>query len=239
MKPALLTAIRNARRAKRPVVLATRVAPAADAGAEYLLPDNSAPLGLQTAGEAALADDASRTVTLGTAEWFLHTYNPAPRLILIGAVHIAQSLVPMAIGVGFEVILVDPRRAFATADRFPGVTLELAWPDEALDRLRPDRRTAVITLSHDPKFDDPALDRALSSPAFYIGALGSRRVHAARLERLSALGHTPAELARIHGGPIGLSIGASTTPEIALSILADLVRARRGKGAEGQKKAAA
>lgn len=239
MKQELLTAIRDARRAKRPVVLATRVAPAAEAGTEYLLPDKSAPADLKAAAEAALADDASRTVTLGTTEWFLHTYNPPPRLILIGAVHIAQSLVPMAIGVGFEVILVDPRRAFATAERFPGVTLDLAWPDEALDRLQPDRRTAVVTLSHDPKFDDPALDRALKSPAFYIGALGSRRVHGARLERLTALGHTAQELARIHGGPIGLSIGANTTPEIALSILADLVRARRGKSAEGQKKAAA
>jgi xanthine dehydrogenase accessory factor len=128
---------------------------------------------------------------------------------------------------GFETILVDPRRAFGNQDRFPGATILNEWPDEALQKLRPEIRTAVVTLTHDPKLDDPALEEALKSTAFYIGALGSRKTHATRLERLAALGHSPDALARIHG-PVGLNIGAITAPEIALSIIAELVAARRG-----------
>jgi xanthine dehydrogenase accessory factor len=124
------------------------------------------------------------------------------------------------------VTVVDPRRAFATDERFPGVAVSTDWPDEALDALVPDSRTAVVTLTHDPKLDDPALDRALRSDAMYIGALGSRKTHAARLERLRALGHDDAALARVRG-PVGLDIGAVTAPEIALSIVAQLVAARR------------
>ena len=122
--------------------------------------------------------------------------------------------------------VVDPRRAFATDERFPGVAVSTEWPDEAMDALRPDTRTAVVTLTHDPKLDDPALDRALKSEAFYIGALGSKRTHARRLGRLRELGHDDASLARIHG-PVGLDIAAVTAPEIALSVLAQLVQARR------------
>jgi xanthine dehydrogenase accessory factor len=128
---------------------------------------------------------------------------------------------------GFETILIDPRRAFGNQDRFPGATIVNDWPDEALQKLNPDPRSAVVTLTHDPKLDDPGLDEALKSGAFYIGALGSRKTHASRLERLAALGHTPEALARIHG-PVGLNIGAVTAPEIALSIVAELVAARRG-----------
>ncbi len=124
-------------------------------------------------------------------------------------------------------IIVDPRGAFATAERFPGVQVVAAWPDEALDALAPDARTAVVTLTHDPKLDDPALDRALRSDSFYIGALGSRRTHAMRLQRLAALGHDAAALARIHG-PVGIDLAAVTAPEIALSILAEFIAVRRG-----------
>ena len=159
--------------------------------------------------------------------WFLHAFNPPLRLVVVGAVHIAQALVPMAAGLGYGVTVADPRRAFASDARFPGVAVSQAWPDEALDELRPDGRTAVVTLTHDPKLDDPALDRALRSPAFYVGALGSRRTHAARLDRLRALGHDEAALARIRG-PVGLDIGAVTAPEIALSVLAQIVAVRRG-----------
>ena len=130
------------------------------------------------------------------------------RLVIVGAVHIAQALVPMAAGLGYGVFITDPRRAFATDERFPGVTVSTDWPDEALDAWRPDARTAIVTLTHDPKLDDPALDRALKSPAFYVGALGSRKTHAARLDRLRALGHDDAALARIRG-PVGLTSAPS------------------------------
>ena len=123
--------------------------------------------------------------------------------------------------------MVDPRRSFASDERFPNVTISTDWPDEAMEALKPDSRTAVVTLTHDPKLDDPALDRALKSPAFYIGSLGSRRTHAARLKRLRELGHGEAALARIQG-PVGLDIEAVTAPEIALSIIAEIVAVRRG-----------
>ena len=136
-----------------------------------------------------LGSDESGTVKLGGTDWFLHAHNPPLRLIVVGAVHIAQALVPFASQCGFAVTVVDPRRSFASDERFPDVTVSAAWPDEAMDELKPDSRTAVVTLTHDPKLDDPALDRALKSPAFYIGSLGSRRTHAARLKRLRELGH--------------------------------------------------
>jgi xanthine dehydrogenase accessory factor len=166
-------------------------------------------------------------VTLGDEVWFLQAYNPPVRLVVVGAVHIAQALVPLAAQLGLAVVVVDPRRAFATEERFPNVTIRTDWPDEAMDALVPDARTAVVTLTHDPKLDDPALDRALRSRAFYIGALGSRKTHAARLDRLRALGHDEAALSRIRG-PVGLAIAAVTAPEIALSILAEFVAVRRG-----------
>jgi len=223
MTPELIAAIERAKAEKRPVVLATRLAD----GTQLLLPDPAAAPALAEAARAALRDDESRTVHLPDGDWFLHVYNPPVRLVVVGAVHIAQALVPMAALLGLDVIVVDPRRAFASEERFPNVKVMQEWPDEALDALRPDSRTAVVTLTHDPKLDDPALDRALKSEAFYIGALGSKKTHAARLKRLRALGHDEAALARIHG-PVGLAIEAVTTPEIALAILAELVAVRRG-----------
>ncbi|MBV8456411.1 MAG: XdhC family protein [Acetobacteraceae bacterium] len=223
MTPDLLAALQAAQADKRPVVLATRLS----GGEQRLLPDSAAPADLNGAAEQALARDESGTVSVGGADWFLHVHNPPLRLIVVGAVHIAQALVPFASGVGFAVTVVDPRRAFASDERFPDVTVRTDWPDEALDELEPDSRTAVITLTHDPKLDDPALDRALRSPVFYIGALGSRRTHTARLKRLRELGHDDAALARIKG-PVGLSIEAVTAPEIGLSIVAELVAVRRG-----------
>ncbi|MBV8613805.1 MAG: XdhC family protein [Acetobacteraceae bacterium] len=223
MTPEILAALAEARREKRPVVLATRLSD----GAQHLLPDASAGAALNEAAEAALRDDQSRTVQVDGAAWFLQAHNPPLRLIVVGAVHIAQALVPFAGGVGFAVTVVDPRRSFASDERFPDVAIRTDWPDEALDALRPDARTAVVTLTHDPKLDDPALDRALRSNSFYIGALGSKRTHAARLGRLRALGHDEAAMARIRG-PVGLDLAAVTAPEIALSIVAELVAVRRG-----------
>jgi xanthine dehydrogenase accessory factor len=220
MTPETLAALTAAREAKRPVVLATNLA----TGGQLLLPIAGSPL--TEAAERALLRDEAATVSVGNEEWFLHPYSPRIRLIVVGAVHIAQSLVPMAAHLGIEVIVIDPRRSFATEERFPNVTLIGDWPDDAMDSLQPDARSAVITLTHDPKLDDPALDRALRSEAFYIGSLGSRKTHAARLARLRALGHDDAALARIRG-PVGLNIGAVTAAEIALSILAEFVAVRR------------
>ncbi len=223
MKPALLAAVLAARAEGRPAIVATRLAD----GRQSLLPDPDAPIEVREAGQLFLAAERSGTVTAAGAEWFVHVFAPPARLLIVGAVHVAQALAPLAKRVGFGVAVCDPRAAFATAERFPDVTLLTDWPDEAIDGFAPDSRTAIVTLSHDPKLDDPALDRALRSPAFHIGALGSRRTHVARLERLGALGHAAAALARIRG-PVGLAIGAVTAPEIAVAILAELVAARRG-----------
>jgi xanthine dehydrogenase accessory factor len=223
--PAVLAALQAARAEKRSVVLATKL----PTGEQILLPGDDAPADLAEAAAHALGQDQTRTVRLPSGDWFLHVHTPPPRLIVVGAVHIAQALVPMAVQVGYAVVVVDPRRAFATDERFPGVTVSTEWPDEAMDALRPDTRSAVVTLTHDPKLDDPALDRALKSPAFFVGALGSRKTHASRLKRLRALGHEDAALARIRG-PVGLDIEAITAPEIALSILAEIVAVRRGAG---------
>lgn len=223
MTPETLAALADARAAGRPVVLGTRL----PTGEQALLPDPAAAAALNDAAADALRRDESRTVELDGQTWFLHAHNPPLRLVVVGAVHIAQALVPLAVQVGYGVTVADPRRAFATDERFPGVAVSTDWPDEALDALRPDARTAIVTLTHDPKLDDPALDRALRSDAFYVGALGSRKTHAARLARLRALGHGEAALARIRG-PVGLAIEAVTAPEIALSILAEIVAVRRG-----------
>lgn len=223
MTPDTLAALEAAKRDRRPVVLAT-VLPG---GEQRLLPDPAAPDALNEAARAALAEDESGTVKIDGQDVFLHVHNSPLRLIVVGAVHIAQAVVPFAEAAGFAVTVVDPRRAFATGERFPHVTVSTAWPDEAMDELKPDARTAVVTLTHDPKLDDPALDRALRSDAFYIGALGSRRTHAARLGRLRELGHDDAALARIKG-PVGLNIEAVTAPEIGISIVAELIAARRG-----------
>jgi xanthine dehydrogenase accessory factor len=222
MTPELLAAVAQAKQEKRPVVLATRL----PSGEQHLLPDPSAPANLNEAAARALDRDESGTVKLGEEDWFLQAYNPPLRLIVVGAVHIAQALVPFAAPCGFSVTVVDPRRSFASDERFPNVEISTDWPDEALAAFAPDSRTAVVTLTHDPKLDDPALDRALKSEAFYIGALGSRRTHAARLKRLRELGHQDNALSRIRG-PVGLNIEAVTAPEIALSIIAEIVGVRR------------
>ena len=160
---------------------------------------------------------------------FVGIHNPPLRLIVVGAVHIAQALVPMARVAGYDPMLIDPREAFGSDARFPGETILHDWPDEAVQKLGLDTRTALVLLTHDPKLDDPALEQALRAQCFYIGALGSTRTHAKRVERLTSSGFTEDEIARIHG-PIGLDIGASGPAEIAVSILAEMTRVLR-KGA--------
>ncbi len=223
MTPDILAALEAARAAKRPIVLATRL----PSGDQRLLPDPAAPDALNEIARKVLISDVSGTHKVDGADWFLHAYNPPLRLVIVGAVHIAQALVQFSGSCGYATTVVDPRRSFASDERFPNVTISTAWPDEAMDELKPDSRTAVVTLTHDPKLDDPALDRALKSEAFYIGALGSRRTHASRLKRLSELGHSDQTMGRIRG-PVGLSIAAVTAPEIAASIIAEIIAVRRG-----------
>ncbi len=226
MKTWILEQLLADRAAKRPVAVATDLTTGAQA---LVYADDAMPQGALSpetvgAARAALAADRSRTIDDGAV--FVQVHNPPLRLILVGAVHIAQPLIRMAELAGYAVTVVDPRRAFATAERFPGVALSDDWPDDALESLGPDRRTAVVTLSHDPKIDDPALMVALKSAAFYVGALGSRKTHAARLERLTREGCEAALLDRIHA-PVGLDIGAKSPAEIALSILAQITQTLR------------
>lgn len=155
---------------------------------------------------------------------FVRVYAGPPRLLVVGAVHITEALAPMAALAGFEVTVIDPRRAFAHVERFPNVALSTEWPEQAMARLVPDARTAVVTLTHDPKLDDPALAAALESPAFYIGSLGSARTHAGRVARLTALG-LGERVGRIHA-PIGLALGGRSPAEIAVATLAQIVQER-------------
>ena len=230
MKDATLHALLQARRDGEAVVLATDLV---TGEAELIRPftphQGDADALVEAAREAALAD-RSRTLEIESGRTFLHVLNPPVRLIVVGAVHIAQPLAAMAMRVGYDVTVVDPRAAFATEERFPGVALMRSWPAEGLTRLGLDRRTAIVTVTHDPKLDDPALRAALASDVFYIGALGSRRSHMVRLKRLKEAGFQEEDLGRIHA-PVGLDIGARTPGEIAASVLAEIVQVLR-TGAE-------
>lgn len=169
---------------------------------------------------------ADRTGVEEDGRTFVAIHNPPLRLAIVGAVHIAQALVPMARIAGYDPVVIDPRAAFGSEARFPGERLLEDWPDEALAEVGVDARTALVLLTHDPKLDDPALHIALKSEAFYIGALGSTRTHAKRVERLTEAGFSPAQIGRIRG-PVGLDIGAASPAEIAVSILAQMVQALR------------
>lgn len=178
------------------------------------------------AAAALFADDRARLSADGRR--FLNPFSPPLRLVLVGAVHIAEPLARMAAIAGYAVTVVEGRRAFARADLFPEAALRNGWPADVLPGLGLDRRSAVVTLTHDPKFDDGALAAALSTPAFYIGALGSRKTHAKRLTRLAVAGFEPAALARVHG-PVGLDIGAGTPGQIAVAILAEMTAVLHGR----------
>lgn len=184
--------------------------------------------------ELLLSTDADGRTREGEVEGaFVNRYAPPQRLAIVGAVHIAQALIPIARLLGYDVRVVDPRGLFGAEARFGDIAIDGRWPDEALADWKLNAASAVVTLTHDPKLDDPALLAALASPAFYIGALGSRRTHAARLERLAAAGATPDQLARIHG-PAGLDLGAASPAEIALSVAAQMTAAWRGKLGENR-----
>ena len=239
MIPEILEALTAERGARRLAVLATRLPD----GRQMLLSglddrlhaaSGSVPAisdathaALARAASAAAASDRSQMVRIDDADWFLHVHAPPPRLLIVGAVHIAQVLAPLARSIDFAVSVIDPRASFATEARFPEAELVALWPDEALRSLAVDRHSAIVTLTHDPKLDDPALDVALRSPAFYIGALGSRKTQQSRRGRLRDLGFDDQAIGRLRG-PAGLAIGAIGAAEIALSILAEIVAVRRG-----------
>jgi len=230
VKKALLAALRADLAAKKSVVLATEL----ESGAASLIHpfDELRGVGrgveprLFAAAREAAQDDQSRLWQGPAGTVFLRVYNPPVRVVIVGAVHIAQALAPMVQLAGYDVVVVDPRRSFATEARFRGIPLSTDWPDEALPKLGLDRRTAVVTMTHDPKIDDPALVAALRSEVFYVGALGSKKTQAARRERLGRLGFDEAAQARVHG-PVGLPIGAVSTAEIAVSILSEVVACLR------------
>ncbi|WP_158045203.1 XdhC family protein [Skermanella pratensis] len=228
MKTEILQRLVRARAEKCPVALVTDLG----SGLQTLVHEDVAHGGFGLDREELaevrrfLREDRSGIVEIGDARLFIHSYNPPLRIIIIGAVHIAQALAPMASLAGYDVVVVDPRRAFATDARFPGIAMNGEWPDDALKQLAVDSRTAIVTLTHDPKLDDPALHVALRSPAFYVGSLGSRKTHGKRVDRLREAGYTEAEIARIHA-PVGLAIDAVTPAEIALAIMAQITQVLR------------
>ena len=230
MKIETLKAVKEARAARRAVTLATRLGDAAEGliyrdRADGELAKDGA---IVAAARRAMDIGKSETVEIGGQKVFLNVYVPPARLIIVGAVHIAQALAPMATMLDFDVTVVDPRGAWATSQRFPGVKVIKDWADEAFQTMGLDSSTAVVTLTHDPKLDDPALEAALKSDVFYVGALGSKRTHAKRKERLAEAGITDEQFARIHG-PVGLNIGAKSPAEIAVSILGQIIEVRARK----------
>ncbi|MFG1222342.1 XdhC family protein [Xanthobacter wiegelii] len=221
MRLDLLAALNAERAARRAAVVVTELSTGAQrlATAATLATD---PLGAEIA--AALAARRSGKAAEGSV--FLAVDVPPPRMLVIGAVHISQALVPMARLAGFDLTILDPRTAFATPERFPDVRVIAEWPEEALPAYKLDPFTALVALTHDPKIDEPAIAAALRAECFYVGALGSRRTHAKRVERLAAAGLSQQALARIHA-PIGMDIGASSPAEIAVAVLAEVIRALR------------
>jgi xanthine dehydrogenase accessory factor len=223
MDLSLLSTLNRERAARRAAVLVT----ALHDGAQRLVREGDIPGDpLEEALSEALRRGRSGLAETEQGPVFLTVQAPPVRVIAVGAVHISQALAPMARGLDLDVTVVDPRTAFATPERFPGTPVLPEWPDEALPRLGLDRYTALLALTHDPKIDDPALATALRAECFYVGALGSRKTHGRRVERLAGQGFGEADIARIHA-PIGLDIGAVSPAEIALAILAEVVGALR------------
>src|SRR5262245_33715527 len=219
-----LSALNAARDEKRAVVLATDL----NSGRTQLIyPETARDGALADAALKASRRDESATVEADGTSWFLNVFNAPLDLAIIGAVHIAQPLARMAALAGYAVRIIDPRTAFAMEERFPNAALSHEWPDEALAARPLTARSAIVALTHDPKLDDPALTAALRSPAFYVGALGSKQTHGRRLDRLKEHGFSDAELQRIHG-PIGLKIGARSPAEIAVAILGEMTAVLRG-----------
>ena len=224
MELSTLAALNAERQARRAAVLVSDLA-----GGTQRLVKQDAIAGDPLAGllERQLRSGKSGMVEAEGVSYFLTVQAPHPRVVVTGAVHISQAMAPMAKALDLDLVVIDPRTAFATPERFPEVTLLAEWPEEALPRIGLDAYTAFVALTHDPKIDDPGLVAALRSDCFYVGALGSRKTHGRRLERLAQAGFDTAATDRIHA-PIGLDIGAVSPAEIALAILAEIVSTLRG-----------
>lgn len=230
MQGKILEQLRHARQQKKALVLITHL----EKTEQYLYLETedtdttTIPAELKQLAKQAVLLDRSQTHETESGNVFFHVFNPPLRMFIIGAVHISQTLAPLALMCAYDVTVIDPRQAFATNERFPDINISTEWPDKALEELLPDKRTAVVTLSHDPKLDDPALEVALKSDVFYIGALGSRKTHAGRQQRLQEKGFSNEQQQRICA-PVGLDIGAQSPAEIALSIMAQVTQhARQG-----------
>lgn len=225
MRRALLAELNAARRERRAAVLVSSL----DGCVQRLVtPDALAADPLADQIDAAMRAGKSALIEHEGMSFFLTVQVPPVRVVVIGAVHISQALAPMAKLAGFDMVIVDPRTAFATPERFPDVPVLAEWPELALPPMKIDRYTAICCFTHDPKIDDPALEQALRAECFYIGALGSRKTHGKRVERLQAKGFSESEIARIRA-PIGLDIGAVTPTEIAVSVLGEIILSLRKK----------
>ena len=227
-----LEALNLERRARRAAILVTDLS---DGSAGLVREGDEVGGELGDAAAKAFRTGASGAVVIGGRNLFLNVHLPQPRLVVIGAVHISQALAPMARIAGFPVEIIDPRTAFASADRFPDTELHADWPETVLAAHPLDAYTAVAAVTHDPKIDDFPLATALEAGCFYVGALGSRKTHARRVERLLAAGVGEDRIARIHA-PIGLDIGASSPAEIAVAVLAQVIRAFRSRGSDLREK---
>jgi xanthine dehydrogenase accessory factor len=226
MDPLSLKKINAERKARRAAVLVTDLSD----GRDRVVREGDAVAGeLGAAIGKAFRSGKSGTIEAEGGSFFLNVHLPPPRLVVIGAVHISQALAPMARIAGYDMEIIDPRTAFATPERFPDVPLFAEWPETVLKDRPFDAYTAVAAVTHDPKIDDFALKAALDANCFYVGALGSRKTHARRVDRLKAMGASDAAIARIHS-PIGLDIGASSPAEIAVAVLAEIIAAFRSRG---------
>mgnify|MGYP006129540983 FL=1 len=221
MKDKTLKLVLSEKNNRNTIIVATEL----ESGQQIILNNNDKNNQIYNSAKALIKKGKSDIVNIDNQRWFINISLPPLRLVTVGAVHIAQPLAEIATIAGYEVTIIDPRAAFANNKRFPNINIVNEWPEEALIDFKIDNRTAVVTLTHDPKLDDSALYAALNSKAFYIGSLGSKKTHNARIERLKIAGFNEDAIKNIHG-PVGLSIGAKSPQEIAISIMSELILCR-------------
>jgi xanthine dehydrogenase accessory factor len=220
LKDKTLNLVLSAKNNRNSIIVATEL----ESGHQIII-NNDDDNKIYIAAKTLIKQGKSGVLSLDSKRWFINISLPPLRLVTVGAVHIAQPLAEIATISGYEVTIIDPRAVFANDKRFPNINIVNEWPEEALISFKIDNRTAVVTLTHDPKLDDSALYTALRSDAFYIGSLGSKKTHNARIQRLKIAGFTDNEIKKIHG-PVGLSIGAKSPQEIAISIMSELILTR-------------
>ena len=225
MDKEVLEKILNLKKKKEPFCLVSK---ANSTDTKVITLSESSKSDLKQSINKALKEDKLILIENNNEEWIINPFNPPPKLIIVGAVHVAQSLALIAENLDFEVIIIDPREAFAEQERFPNNKVICAWPEDAFDELILDSRTAVVTLTHEPNLDDIALKRSLKSKCFYIGALGSKKTHKKRIERFLADNITQEDISKING-PIGLPINAQTPGEIAISIMSEIISSLRNQ----------